>query len=413
MLETIRQYANARLDASGEAGAVRERHLAYFRSLAAQAETALQGPDMVPWLQRLDPEAENLRAALGCAFQAQAEAAIEMSLSMRSYWRLRSVESEGLERLEQAVELARSLVPAEGSPNALERSVVLARTLAGAAQAHALWADAIVARGWADEALEIARRSGDEGALSLALAAAFLVSVFSGELDAVDDAAGALRDVAERHGDWWSVVYVHWVAAEIARHDDPATAMTRIREATEAAQRSGNPATIAFAALARGAITSYVAGLAEARPWFDQAIAGYRAIGDRRFEVIAMSDFAHALRHGGALDEAEAIYRRTIHEWLHLGNRGALASQLESFAYLAVARGQGSRAARLLGAAEALRDVAGSPMQAMGTEHEDYDWAVARLGEWPDREAVDAARAEGRQLTADSAVESALAEPAA
>jgi predicted ATPase/class 3 adenylate cyclase len=413
MLETIRHYASAKLVASGEAETARGRHLGYYRTLAAQAESALQGPDMVAWLQRLDPEAENLRAALGWAFQAEAEAAIDMSLSMRSYWRLRSVGSEGLERLDQAVDLARSLLPTDESPRALERSIVLARTLATAAQAHALWADAIVAREWADEALAIARRTGDERAVSLALSAAFLVAVFSSQLDGVDRAADALRDVAARQGDWWSLVYVHWVAAEIVRHDDPTLAMARVEEATDAARRSGNPATIAFAALARGAITSYVADLAEARPWFDQAIAGYRAIGDRRFEVIAQSDLAHALRHGGALDEAEALYAETIREWLHLGNRGALANQLESIAYLAVARGHGSRAARLLGAAEALREIAGSPMQAMGTEHEDYETAVARLREGPDRETVDAAWAEGRRLTADAAVEFALGVPTA
>ena len=413
MLETIRQYANAKLIASGEAETTRGRHLAYFRALATQAESALQGPDMVAWLERLDPESENLRAALGWAFQVEPEAAIDMSLSMRSYWRLRSVGSEGLERLDQAVGLARSLWPAHGSPQTLEGSVVLARTLATAAQAHALWADAIVARDWADEALVLARRTGDERALSLALSAAFLVAVFSSQLDGVDRAAEALRDVAARQGDWWSLVYVYWVAAEIARHDEPALAMARVEEATDAARRSGNPATIAFAALARGAITSYVAGLADARPWFERAIAGYRAIGDRRFEVIAQSDLAHALRHGGTLDEAEALYGETIREWLHLGNRGALANQLESVAYLALARGHGSRAARLLGAAEALREVAGSPMQAMGTEHEDYDVAVARLREGPDRATVDEAWAEGRRLTADAAVESALAAPSA
>jgi predicted ATPase/class 3 adenylate cyclase len=413
MLETIRLYAGSKLVASGEAEALRGCHLAYFRALASQAESALQGPDMVSWLQRLDPDAENLRSALEWAFRADAEAAIEMSVSMRSYWRLRSVGSEGLERLGQAVDLARSRLLDAGSPGALERSVVLARTLAAAAQAHALWADAVVARGWADEALAIARRTGDERALSLALSAAFLVAVFSSQLDDVDRAADALRDVAARQGDWWSLVYVHWVGAEIARHDDPALARARVEAATEAARRSGNPATIAFAALARAEITSYIADLAEARPWFDQAIAQYRAIGDHRFEVIALSDLAHALRRGGAIDEAEVLYRSTIREWLHLGNRGALANQLECLAYLAVARGEGPRAARLLGAAEALREVAGSPMQAMGTEHEDYAAAVARLREGPDQETVDAAWAAGRRLTADAAVEAALEVPAA
>ena len=412
MLETIRMYAAVRLDASGEAAALRGRHLAYFRALASDAESALRGPDMVAWLRRLDPEADNLRAALAWAFQADAAAAIEMSISMRSSWRARSVGSEGIERLDRAVELARSLVPAEGSPRALERSIMLARTLAAAAEAHALWADAVVAREWADEARAIARRTGDEDALGRALAAAFLVSVFSGELDELEEAAEALIDVAAREGDWWSVVYVLWVGAEVARQTDPALARTRIEAATEAARRSGNPATIAFAALGRGVITNYIADLAEARPWFDQAIAQYRALGDRRFEVIAQSDLAHALRRHGELDEAEAIYRRTIREWLHLGNRGALASQLESIGYLAVAQGDGARAARLLGAAQALRQVAGSPRQAMGTEQEDHDAAVARLRDGTDPVTVDAAWAEGRRLTADAAVELAIAVPA-
>jgi hypothetical protein len=239
------------------------------------------------------------------------------------------------------------------------------------------------------------------------------VAVFSSQLVGVDRAAEALRDVAARQGDWWSLVYVYWVAAEHARHDDPALAMARVEEAIDAARRSGNPATIAFAALARGWITSYVAGFADARPWFEQAIAGYRAIGDRRFEVIAQSELAHALRRAGALDAAEALYGETIREWLHLGNRGALANQLESFGYLAIARGHGSRAARLLGAAEALREVAGSPMQAIGTEHEDYETAIAQIREEPDRETVDAAWADGRRLTADAAVEAALEGPAA
>ncbi len=412
MLETIRLYAVARLQDSGEAETLRERHLAFYGSLASEAEYALRGPDMVAWLQRLDPEADNLRAALAWAFQADAAAAIDMSISMRSYWRARSVGSEGIERLDRAVELARSLAPAAGSPRAPEGSVMLARTLAAAAEAHALWADAVVARAWAKEALALARLTGDEDTLGRALAAAFLVSVFSGQLDELDGAAEALSAVAEKEGDWWSVVYVLWVGAEVVRHTDPALARTRMEAATEVARRSGNPATIAFAADGRGVITSLVADLAEARPWFDQAIAQYRELGDRRFEVIALSDLAHALRRHGALDEAEATYRRTIREWLHFGNRGALASQLESLAYLAVARGDWSRAARLLGAGQALREVAGSPRQAMSGEQEEYDAAVARLREGTDPAVVDVAWAAGRLLTADAAVAFAIGAPA-
>jgi hypothetical protein len=53
------------------------------------------------------------------------------------------------------------------------------------------------------------------------------------------------------------------------------------------------------------------------------------------------------------------LYRETIGGWVHLGNRGAVANQLENVAYVAIERGRLERAARLLGAAEMIREVAG------------------------------------------------------
>ena len=63
-------------------------------------------------------------------------------------------------------------------------------------------------------------------------------------------------------------------------------------------------------------------------------------LGDDRFVLAARSDMAHALRRGGRLDEAIALYRETIGGWVHLGHRGAVANQLENIAYVAVERGR-------------------------------------------------------------------------
>ena len=101
------------------------------------------------------------------------------------------------------------------------------------------------------------------------------------------------------------------------------------------------------------------------------------------------------LRRDGEIDQAEAEYRQTIAGWQHTGNRGAVANQLESFAFVALARGSGIRAARLFGAAEALRDVAGAPMTAY--EREEYDAEVRRLHEALDEDLA-AAWAEGREM---------------
>ena len=77
---------------------------------------------------------------------------------------------------------------------------------------------------------------------------------------------------------------------------------------------------------------------ADARRWFRGAAEIYREIGDRRFELVARSDLGHALRRSGELDEAEELYRETLGEWQRMGNRGAIANQLESFAFIALAR---------------------------------------------------------------------------
>ncbi len=71
------------------------------------------------------------------------------------------------------------------------------------------------------------------------------------------------------------------------------------------------------------------------------------------------------------------MYRETIRSWQHLGSRGAIANQLEGFGFLAVARGDASRAARLLGAAESLRERAGAVM--LGPERVEYERYLGQL----------------------------------
>ena len=67
MLETVREYARERLEASGEADDIRRRHAAWFLALAETAEPELVGPAQERWLDRLEDEHPNLRAALAWA----------------------------------------------------------------------------------------------------------------------------------------------------------------------------------------------------------------------------------------------------------------------------------------------------------------------------------------------------------
>jgi predicted ATPase len=64
LLETVRQYAREKLSESGEAEEVGERHAGYYLALAEEAEPELKGAGQVAWVERLEQERDNLRAAM-------------------------------------------------------------------------------------------------------------------------------------------------------------------------------------------------------------------------------------------------------------------------------------------------------------------------------------------------------------
>jgi hypothetical protein len=122
----------------------------------------------------------------------------------------------------------------------------------------------------------------------------------------------------------------------------------------------------------------------------------------------SQSELGHALRRAGSIDDADAEYRQTIVGWQRTGNRGAVANQLESMAFTAIARGGGPRAAGLLGAAEALREASGDPMTV--DERGEYDAEVDRLRQLLDPSALDRAWAAGRSMSAADAVALAVSQ---
>jgi predicted ATPase/class 3 adenylate cyclase len=405
MLETIRQYARDRLVGTGEGPVVRTRHLRHFAALAAEAAGGLTGPDEARWLDRLDPEVDNLRAALDWAHESDPEAALRLSVWMYDYWRSRWVGSEALDRYRQAIELADSLD--EPPPEARrERSILVARVLAAAATTSATRGGGRQDRAWAERAEGLARSAGDEVALFESLMALALAMVFRGDVPNASKFSDEFIAFGERTGMWSRVAFAEAGMAAQHAQSDIGAARRRLDRATEAARRSGNPSAIAFTAIAEGRVSGYLGQLDEARRWFREAWTRSDETGDRRQQLVARSELAHALRRAGEIDEAESEYRATIHAWGHLGNRGAIANQLECVAFIARARKDGTRAAHLLGAAEVLREVADAGMTNI--ERVEYDAELSGLGGDMDADALARAWAEGRAMTMDQAVDLAL-----
>jgi hypothetical protein len=118
------------------------------------------------------------------------------------------------------------------------------------------------------------------------------------------------------------------------------------------------------------------------------------------------SEFGHIERYEGNLDEAEQAYRETLPVWQKLGHRAAVANQLECLAFIAIAHEQAERAAKLLGAAEALREKINIPMSPF--ERVEYDKLVAELRKGVDEKAFSNLWSEGRGMTMEQAIQSAL-----
>jgi len=103
LLETTRQYALELLDGS-DASETRRRHADYFRSLAHRAQPQLLGPRLAEWMRGLDPEVDNIRAALRwTAERHEADAELDIVASLWDYWWMRGRLSEGQRHLEGAL----------------------------------------------------------------------------------------------------------------------------------------------------------------------------------------------------------------------------------------------------------------------------------------------------------------------
>ena len=407
MLETIRQYARDRLVDMGDAESLRAGHLGYYLDLALQAERPLMGPEMMFWLRRLDSETNELRAALDWGLLADPERAIRLTIALIPFWRARAFGSEAVDAVIRAVAVAERLPPAPAEA-ARDRTILIARLLAAAAMAESVWGSGGRAPGYAKRAVALAAETDDLETKADALSSQAMAAAFSGHVEDAIQLQDSVVELAERRGDAWMVTMVEASAALSALAvRDLATAERHQARATEAAARSGNPSAIAFATLNRGRILSWAGRLDEARPWFAEAEQAYQEIGDPRFVLVARSDFGHALRRGGELDEAEALTRETIRDWQHFGSRGAIANQLESFSFMALARGDSLRVARLLGAAESLREAASTVM--LGPEQVEYDRHLEQLRRTLDPADLEREWAAGRSMSMDDAIDFAAA----
>jgi predicted ATPase len=152
MLSTIREFAMEKLGERGEADEIGERHSAWVLSLVEEGAVGIFGPDQKQILDRNEREHDNLRAALGRAIALDhAQTAMRIFAASWRFWQMRGYLAEAREQAERVLALPDSKDFLDERAAALE-----------AAGGVAYWqADLLPARAWYEEALELARASGD------------------------------------------------------------------------------------------------------------------------------------------------------------------------------------------------------------------------------------------------------------
>ena len=160
MLETIREFAVEQADARGRRDALRAAHGAAFMDLAESAGPAVMGADKRHWLDRLEEEHDNMRAAISWAVETNdAAAALRLTSRLWRFWQMRGYLVEGREKLETAI----------GLPGSGDHPELLADALDAAAGVAYWLADSEISRGWYLQEVDIRRalgdRAGEAGAL--------------------------------------------------------------------------------------------------------------------------------------------------------------------------------------------------------------------------------------------------------
>ena len=357
MLETIREYAREQLAASGRAGDAQRRHAAWYTALAEEAAGNVMSTDKRIYLDRLEIEHDNLRAALTWATSAgEAETALRLGAALWRFWQMRGYLDEGIKRLQAVVALPDCVDYAESRLAALDALGGLTYWRADYAAATRYYGEVLAAR----------RASGDKRAIAESLYNLSFAYSFERERDTAEalilEAIGLFKDI----GDDVGVARSRWALGnlEYTLHNAK-RARELAAQALETFERIGDAFMIGWA--------TYTIGIAD----------------------MLEGDLANAGRH----------YRRALAIFHEAGDVSGYTLVLDGFSAVAFLAGDRQRAAKIAGAVAALERTTGTGLNASNREFSGYSPAPLKTD--PD---TAAAYAEGERLTVDDAVAFVMSE---
>jgi predicted ATPase/class 3 adenylate cyclase len=395
MLETIREYARDRLDATGDSEVLGRAHAEYFLRLAEQGDREVRGREQVAWLDRLESEHDNIRGALRWSLACAPELALRLTGALSLFWEIKGHWNEGIRWAKDALAVGKGSEPGEYAKG-LFGAGFLAPLESNYAEGIALGdlrrqAHTSNELAWLHLSLGDNERARELGEIARTL----LIEVDDKWLSAQASMllGATFTDVPETSSSAFEDSLAHGESLNLE-------ALALLQEVGDEIHAARVRANLGWVALLR---EDYV----QARSLLEQSRSVATQIGDDYLVWNSLGNLGLVSLFEGKTDQAAECACLTLERFLEPGDKRAAVEALCTLAGVAALTGSTSQAGRLWGAAEALRQsiqlVPSSP------ELRIYDRYVLEARAEAQQE-FDAARDEGQAMTASEAVVYALAE---
>ncbi|MHB8214519.1 MAG: protein kinase domain-containing protein [Candidatus Sulfotelmatobacter sp.] len=354
MLETIREYALEKLDASGEQSLTKRAHAAYCLVLAEEAPTEECPAQAADWPEHFALEYDNLRAGLDWLTETgSAEWGLRLGTALFRFWEIREYFAEGRDHLNKLLKLAGAAGPTKARARALFAAGVLA-----AEQGDYASADNLL-----NESQDIALQLGDKKAVAVSLNALAVIAHNRSDVARAHILFEATLDLWRELGDQKAVARALSNLANVLKlQGDYDGAHALHVECLSIFQELGDRAGVAWSLNYQGDVARDHGDIAAARTLYEQGLGIFRELSDRWGIAGTLADLGSLAREQGNYSSARSLYGESIKLFQELDHKRGVARLLECSAGLAAAQLDAERSLRLAGAAAALRQNIGVPL---------------------------------------------------
>ena len=398
MLETIREYATEKLEASLEGASTRRAHAAYCLVLAEEEGGERAGPEGAEWLDRLALEHDNFRAALEwLTATGDADWGLRLGTALFRFWEMREHLAEGRDRLAKLLKI-------EGTPT---RTKVRARALFAAGVFAAEQGDHVSGDSLLKESLDIACELGDKQGTAVSLNALGVLARDRGDLGVAHSLLQESLVLWKELGDQKAVARSLSNLANVAKlQRDYPRAHSLYAECLSIFRELQDLPGVAWAQNYQGDIARDQGDSAAARELYEQGLAIFRELDDRWGIAGTLADLGSLAREQGDYPTAHSLYLESLRIFRELGHKRGIARLLECFACLAAEQQQAGRSLRLAGAAAALRKSIGAPRPLV--EQVKLDAILDKARKAVTGEIGAAAWSEGSAMSIDKAIDEVI-----